>query len=496
MVDQLDNRNQGLDTLPPFSFSKKPIHASSLQCNKSVISDIIPSSSSTSDGSPRQSKNKEKEDRLGDGDSIFSDINYDDQIRAPRMSNISHYTYKEEGFKRKDNFVGSTKLKESLNSDKDKKIIEEDKEQDLYSPATFDLTQTTRRFSAPSEGDVHSSYDFSNYPYTSLMYSKPRNELSNTIESQNFTQSEKESLLRALKNLSSNSITEEREASKAGRFRLKHRPQVGICTPLSEMRGTNLQQVYQLKKPLCVPAVLRPHSEVSNSPESQSNLPSLEASPQKFNYTVSDKIESLPSDLANSSEVSLAQTCEPTHRHWKPNNYTTHCMKCFSPLGNFFIPLRKRRHHCRFCGLIFCPDCMWHNGEEEVLSSSGESSHILASNAVLLDTGARFVVPILTNLVNGQTSCLNGFKNSKVCRDCALNYQSLVVDINANLHKFFKAQNITDSTLPFVFIENPHLVADLKADAKGASSSGDLNPQFARKPSNSNVPADWTWSSF
>lgn len=39
--------------------------------------------------------------------------------------------------------------------------------------------------------------------------------------------------------------------------------------------------------------------------------------------------------------------------HWLPDSSTTTCMHCSLP----FTPLTRGRHHCRFCGGIFCKNC-------------------------------------------------------------------------------------------------------------------------------------------
>ena len=38
---------------------------------------------------------------------------------------------------------------------------------------------------------------------------------------------------------------------------------------------------------------------------------------------------------------------------WLPDSYTAVCMQCTSP----FTAITRGRHHCRFCGGVFCRDC-------------------------------------------------------------------------------------------------------------------------------------------
>ncbi len=38
--------------------------------------------------------------------------------------------------------------------------------------------------------------------------------------------------------------------------------------------------------------------------------------------------------------------------HWVNDDERSACMACNAPFG-----VMRRRHHCRFCGEIFCADC-------------------------------------------------------------------------------------------------------------------------------------------
>ncbi|MDC6271300.1 FYVE zinc finger domain-containing protein, partial [Acetobacter pasteurianus] len=40
-------------------------------------------------------------------------------------------------------------------------------------------------------------------------------------------------------------------------------------------------------------------------------------------------------------------------KYWMNDAYVTDCLNCFKPFTAF-----RRKHHCRFCGQIFCSDCM------------------------------------------------------------------------------------------------------------------------------------------
>jgi hypothetical protein len=145
----------------------------------------------------------------------------------------------------------------------------------------------------------------------------------------------------------------------------------------------------------------------------------------------------------------------PTTQHWKPNNFTNHCMRCSvqftSSLINFINNNIISKHHCRFCGGIFCQNCL----------SDTED--------VILDSQGRFVV----NLEQETESN----KPIKVCLKCIYMYHYLQQEL------------MKLSASGWFFIENPN-----------------INPKFSfvpmkmveeenRKPPG-DIPNDWTWSSF
>ncbi|CDR47537.1 CYFA0S33e00166g1_1 [Cyberlindnera fabianii] len=124
--------------------------------------------------------------------------------------------------------------------------------------------------------------------------------------------------------------------------------------------------------------------------------------------------------------------------HWKPNNATVNCSDC----GCTFS-LMNRRHHCRKCGEIFCGKCLLSKAK--------------------LNYNCRFDV--------------NGIL-CKVCFSCGKEWGAYLVDS-------FKI--------------------DMMPDFKGHNKKLETQTQDGMDPSNSvngrqremsNVPADWSWSSF
>lgn len=560
MSEKLDNTTQ----IQAFSFKKKPLENYINNSNvRSVISDMIPQSSSRPTSSNIDPRATDFTRKL-EGHEGYNNINYDEQIRAPRMSSVTQ-SFKDKEEDKDNSFVTDTPRMEegglwSVQEDtRDKEELD-----DSYIPANFDLSQPTRRFSSACDvaSDVPDttilSYTTNNYIYErNRSISSSHSNSNNTSNSNTNTnlkglnlemllvaspddELEQSNLVRALNNLKKNMTSRERsEGMKTSR--IKHRPHAS-ASHLSDVNGTDLQQVYRLKKPLCIPAVLRPQSLSPPSSLLSPTLPcSAESSPKKMNYSISFDCQALPGN------VEKRQPAEPTHTHWKPNSFTSYCMKCFEPFGNFFIPQCRRRHHCRFCGQIFCYDCLWQKNQVEKEEDSNPFIPIKGvdvKSATVLDAQARFVIPIYLNLhANSKIQSLTDlYRNCKVCKDCGYNYHMLVTSINSNLSHFLEENHIKNFTRPVIFIENsyvknsspPHRShhdltqrnmsehASIETDANSthpdahdasataticASSSTSADPSTdtvnetsttdpLRKSSIASVPSDWTWSSF
>lgn len=584
--------------LPPFLFLKKPVMMHST--GHSAISEILPASTGLrnqqSSGAPAASNDAEMS-RCASVAAPFNDIDYDEQIRAPRMN----YTYSNA----RGALATATGHKDSCDSKETVAVTPAaasptSEAKQHYEPATFDLTQLTRRPLAPN-ADVTEAVTTAILDYTTNNYIYERNlgprkvvrtesrDKAPSIQRQPTGQSaESHKLSKALENLNNNAMSRERQpGSSAGAAatapgRIKNRTS-NLVTPhhLSHRNGTELQQVYELKKPLCMPAVLRPIAtsgapmlstsrpqtpadEAAEAPGSGSggdspSTPHLQIRAYPFPSTAPPLTPTAGAgDSLTAIKVSHVQPREPTHEHWKPNNYASHCMRCFDPFGGFFTPQRKRRHHCRFCGLIFCFDCLWQNDNDSTaeeasagtaaggnvalnrLSRSDSAGSIVGSGngsslgsslggklftsasnpllsgltstesvgGVLLDSEANFVVPInLVILKTGLSLHLGEyFKFCKVCKECGNNYQGLLVEWNA-------AGCPPDKTGPFVFVENPFLHQNKsqnesrqKLIERGRQMSGiqeadlpdDSKANFDVLPNSkvTNVPSDWSWSSF
>ena len=110
-------------------------------------------------------------------------------------------------------------LKNSLEEGEKPPDVSQKQYQKEYLPASFDLSQPTRRFSAPSDLDLPESPSKTilNYTINNNMYDNHRTQ-------------EQQALIRALENLSSNATTQERQPE----------------------RGPVVQQLYKQKKPMSV----------------------------------------------------------------------------------------------------------------------------------------------------------------------------------------------------------------------------------------------------
>lgn len=503
--------------LPPFSFRKHPIKNMYSQLailtilHTAVLAKLL----------------DQKPESKGDKPSL-NNINYDEQIRAPRMSAANHYTYTSASPVPFTDGTHTTMLsRELLKMDTETEMDPPQEETpassaDQYLPATADITQPTRRSLEP-----HVYYGSRDSPSDDAS--------AGSLEPDRLT------LLRAIDNLASNTMSAERPLERSldgadddsGHVTT---PTNNNTTDIDRTHGTSpenestlqnglplggraraprggpgVQQVYHLKKPLCTPAVLRP---ISDEPDTETPL------------------ETLPFEIPDAGDDAAPQ--EPTHSHWQPNSSTDHCMKCFEVFGNFFSPVKRRRHHCRFCGQLFCQSCFYQSPEMHYLEVPSTPEHVsdqsddespakmksgrkssglseqsdksrsdrvsnlsrvsdrskhglgrtysLSSSSstddlagVMMDSRARLVVPLFRN---GPGDLRSRFKLCKLCKSCGYNYQRLVTAMN----------QLCDVESPYVFVENPYVLGQRKPVDRRSSV-----PERRHLLVTS---GDWMWSSF
>ncbi|OBA19725.1 hypothetical protein METBIDRAFT_45193 [Metschnikowia bicuspidata var. bicuspidata NRRL YB-4993] len=444
--------------LPPFSFSKRPIISTMAtsaiphNIDRALLNVLKPADVPT-----------------------FNNVNYDDRIRAPRMSLATHYTYKPElprPESSEHNVDGSSQAGPTTPG-----CGNEDAQLE-YRPATADLNQPTRRNLEPikqkwgilvSTGNIL-SLDTVEYPEiygTAAKFRSGSGALPGT------TPLMQQKLVRAIENLDANTTLEER-AAHAERANSFCKPASGRNRVYMPSSGPAIQQVYTQKKPLCLPAVLRPPQEIDKINE-EDFLHDLSADEGSFEAKLGEFPFEMPQDatLQNSR-------AEPTHEHWAPNSSSDHCMNCFEVFRGFFNPQRRGRHHCRFCGLLYCHNCLYKSREAfQIAPPAADTQTQLRANS-------------------GSSNSSSKFKLCKVCKTCGNNSLRLLYLLNQRS----RAKNDIDT--PYVFIDNPYIGAShaLQAHPLYDLKSRATRPGFKneggseRRASYNHVPSDWTWSSF
>lgn len=549
-------------TLPPFSFSKKPIAEPQAHLTTTSHSNILDVLSSFS------MNNKKKLVPTNPVTNVYKDVDYDEKIRFPRMNNVS-YTYKQEVkpcLVSRNPSACATEVQESPSNGTEN-----------YAPATFDLTQPLRRFSYQLDSIEEITHTLKKYFQGSPVS----------------TSQVTEENLKLLKEYILNNYIYERNLEAAKSSELSQESATdGLIVPelpLSEPVSPSLQATSQ-EFPVAKPEIFRLPSRKSTNSSDDSRKHSVHSSETKYSIQSNDTFRSNTSNMTNMTNVSsisdmsktskssqttlsvtqfhsmkkplctpavlratlpttpdesnlLGQVCvnnsaysitpafeelilsEPTREHWKSNGFTNHCMQCLTTFDYSIVSLvwslmekrtsppkaagtispkstsTTRRHHCRFCGHIYCDDCLIQSSDEdnvERLYTTSKGSFL--GKGILLDDNARFIVP---NYKSGE-AIEHDSKLSKICKPCGETYKHLVVEINSKPEMYEEAL--------FVFVENPYfnktpMRVDLKsvdpsslmqpfADA-GRKMSDAMDPyrKSVRKDS-SGVPLDWTWSSF
>ncbi|KAK6455118.1 uncharacterized protein RJT20DRAFT_98696 [Scheffersomyces xylosifermentans] len=691
--------------LPPFSFKKKPLDSYAIMKNRcctdrpadhnhsgsssifhSNISSILPSLSS------RKKDSITSTDSTRSRDTVYKDIDYDEQIRFPRMNNMNYYTYGRNdsrknslghgnshndrtGITTSSNKTSNTSLTKmdgvnntnyqngsdkssvgAISQEEDPSVRSKDNatlpnidtnnkdsgSSSNYIPATFDLSQPLRRFSLPmSSNDSSQSikkssqaipfenpildtdeedeniqllkeYAVNNYIYQRNWEQQKLNKAINSFINSEEPESPEEPVPKQhpyyypktatrIKNqtsfpsinsanksttpptTSSSSPTNTAESSS------NSTNSAANPAPVTATNANGLNQVYQLKKPLITPAVLRPMISNSNSSDIHDGLKDITLPASgKTMYTISSPTtiseETMPNlDEYDADRISVDSikpsqvkdltpntfTAEPTRIHWKTNNFTNHCMQCFKTFGNSIFSMvllfldekivrdgmdlkshGRRRHHCRFCGLIYCDDCLIQGDVDETNKYNTSRFGLITKdggNGILLDNNARFIIPIYRNMsaINSSSSSTksnvsmnseatsisqsslitnpDNYKLFKICKKCGETYKNLVLDINRTAEALDSKGAPVASTryncevdvlqkYPFIFVENPYVGKVKELIAKShqkknvvvykqfapvtPATEGYAVDNKARNNSVNEVPSDWTWSSF
>lgn len=430
--------------------STQPLDGRPVLKLQSNISSILPSRCLAADRTPSAT--------LASPHPHVLDIDYNDHIRFPRISNLRNYVYAQAPRKL---LVGQTSVPAPAqclppNSS--------------YTPAMFDLSAPLRRFSLPESSPLDAS--IVDYMADNEMYLR---DLHQSIP--------------------------------------HHDSRRGL-----ELSGKwSTTSLYEMKRPVALPAALRP---ITSNSSSQLGIDThIPEHLKNFKVTLDDdarsqSLDSNDNTTLRSGAQQSADTLvrppslrallhlaasrsrrrlvlfvqEPTHRHWQPNlRANNHCMRCLRSFRNALVSricswfdasrlAAGGKHHCRFCGVIVCRDCL----------AQSEESQPGSHGAIVLDQNARFVVPMHTRELENPLSNPHNFRLFKVCKHCSQMYNHVLNVLNEQA-----AARAPDATTgSFVFIENPHLSTDA-LDAASRHVSPACAPQKRLS-----VIEDWTWSSF
>lgn len=258
------------------------------------------------------------------------------------------------------------------------------------------------------------------------------------------------------------------------------------ASPFRDPTNLYLKQINDQQRPLYTPAVLR---VMKNTP-SQSSVnesgfdvySSPSERPMLSKSTSTTSIRSTSSSIMDYWNYIIgrenSQAIEgPTRKHWKPDSSKFNCTQC-GKLFNY-ITERRRKHHCRSCGEIFCGDCLKNyiyldedakftlfgsNWEEEDDNNGNNNMHLIdqdLSNEARSDSKNSRKKSFILN--NKKYLC-------KVCLKCFQQYEEFVLDHTTRDHnlgangKDIRKRNNTDHK-------------DQMTDGQ-------------------NIPVDWDWSSF
>ena len=282
----------------------------------------------------------------------------------------------------------------------------------------------------------------------------------------------------------------------------------GSSSPFRDESCADLKQINIQRRPLYTPAVLRSTTTLTDldtgrpgSDTGQVARPRLVSTGSASSVPSLGSISSYWNFLRGSPPGDREAEPGPTRRHWRPDSARYSCHHC-GRLLNYLTPVR-RKHHCRYCGDIFCSDCLRNyiyldqQAHFAVFGSSGEGSgsegenyggdemnHDVSSgmnhdegNEMNHDKGNEINYgggDVMNhgnnqNNANATTSTEKKFL-CKVCASCAQKYED-----------FVKLHSTRDHNLGSA--------ADQAGGKKGSARRDTVKSQ-------SGVPIDWDWSSF
>lgn len=137
-----------------------------------------------------------------------------------------------------------------------------------------------------------------------------------------------------------------------------------------------------------------------------------------------------PLCLPNGAEYSsYKEVLEAEPPEWLPDSSTTACMQCASP----FTALTRGRHHCRFCGGIFCRICTKGRCLLPVRFRERNPQRVCDSCYDRLD-------PLQGVLINTISNAVQAAKHDVMDWTCARGWLNLPIGISME-HEIYKASN-------------------------------------------------------
>lgn len=229
-------------------------------------------------------------------------------------------------------------------------------------------------------------------------------------------------------------------------------------SPFRDPMNMHVKQINDQQRPMYTPAVLR---VLKNNVGDLSN--------PEFGFDVNSVPSERPRLLKSESTTSLRSTASsireywnyltgannnthrepgPSRKHWKPDSSRFNCAQCGKVFN--YLTESRRKHHCRYCGDIFCGDCL--------------------KNYIYLDENAEFTLFGSNWDVDDEIQLSNDNKFlCKVCHVCFQKYEAYMLDHTKRDH-------------------------NLGADGKDLQSKNQDNKDTS--VDRQNLPVDWDWSSF
>jgi hypothetical protein len=137
-----------------------------------------------------------------------------------------------------------------------------------------------------------------------------------------------------------------------------------------------------------------------------------------------------PLYLPNGAEYSsYKEVLEAEPPEWLPDSSTTVCMQCSAP----FTALTRGRHHCRFCGGIFCRICTKGRCLLPVRFRERNPQRVCDSCYDRLD-------PLQGVLINTMSNAVQAAKHDVMDWTCARGWLNLPIGVSME-HEIYKASN-------------------------------------------------------